>query len=139
MQRHKLIMKENMTVNNLNICIIGSESLIAKTLKGFLSDLGHNVHILESVEFKNLSGTKEIDLIIAPDNKAKSLFQKLHEVNPDAMMLILKTNDNSISVQEALRGGVFAFLNMPIKFGELEVTLQRLMEYYYTKRKKFIN
>jgi DNA-binding NtrC family response regulator len=119
--------------HKLNICIVGSETIVEKTLKGFLSDLGYKVCILNASDLIKLSGTQEIDLFIAPASAAKSLFIKIHEISPDSMVLIVKDDNYSISAQEALQGRVFSFLQKPIRLSELEVTLQRLIEYHDSK------
>ena len=120
----------------LNICIVGADKLIAQTLENFLADLGHDVRTLNDEALGTFSGGQDVNLLIVSQSAAKSAFRKLNKINAQAMILLLRDNGQPISAREALEWRVFAFLPRQIKFSELEVILQRLIEYYNSRERK---
>jgi two-component system C4-dicarboxylate transport response regulator DctD len=117
----------------MTIYLVEEDSLIRSALQDFLSDLGHDVFVVNTLS--ELSDALDahhpgVDLIIIDlppaDKEAPLLMRKVHEDHPDIPFVVMTVSGTLLPVEEALRCGVYAYLHKPIRFAELELVLARL-------------
>ena len=114
----------------IRIGIVSDSSLLQLTLRSFLQDLGHEVISFKPSDFRAKVGDSlaNVDVIIVPQSVGKTTIREIAKKHPTIKMVILRDADGGgLSVKEALRYGVYAYLHQPIHLDELELILARLM------------
>jgi DNA-binding NtrC family response regulator len=121
----------------MRICLVSNLDIMQKTLQDFLTDLGHEVILLQLSEvqkYLDKCHPEPIHLAIIPHYIGKSLLQEFHRKHPETMIALLNGSRDFLSTEEAVKYGVYAFLHTPIHFNELEILLVRLAQYYTHNR-----
>ena len=117
--------------HRMRICLVGEESIATQTLQEFLSDLGHNViSVRSSHELLDQLKFRSADVMIANLGMAgnDTWIREVHRRYPEVAIVLMTTGHPSLSAEEALSYGVYAYLHKPISLAELELLLVRLSE-----------
>jgi len=117
--------------HRMRVCIVGEESIVTQTLRGFLSDLGHQVAVIGTTdELLDRLAVQPVDVVITdlhmPGNVAP--IREVHQRHPDVAIVMMTAGHPPLSMEEALSCGVYAYLHKPISLAELELLLVRLSE-----------
>lgn len=125
----------------MRISLISDEPIITIILEGFLSNLGYEVVSATSTGelLGNLThSVQPADVIIAdlhrPTDERLALIRQWRQHSPETCIVIvtgydpITGYDPTLSPDEALAHGVYAYLRRPIYLGELELLLARLAE-----------
>ena len=113
------------------IYLADAELIVTKTLKGFLKDLGHEVLAFNSISglLKNHEENTFADLIIMDlkmtCEESIRTISEIHSKYPTADIVIMSS---ILPTQEAIKHGVYSYLNKPVRFRELELILARVSE-----------
>ena len=115
----------------MRICLTGEESIVAQTFQSFLSDLGHEVVLVQSLhELLDHLASQPADLVITdlrtPGDNA--LMGEVHRKYPDVAIVIMTDGHPSLSAEEAIASGVYAYLHKPVSLAELEFLVVRSSE-----------
>jgi len=119
------------TPHRMRVCIAGEESIITQTLRGFLSDLGHQVVAAGSPnELLGRLASQPVDLVIIDLHMPGDIepIREVHQRYPDVAVMMMTAGHPPLSMEEALSCGVYAYLHKPISLIELELLLVRLAE-----------
>lgn len=116
--------------NYMRIYLADAELIVTKTLKGFLDDLGHDVLTFNSIsELLRNNEENGADIIIIdlnmPCEESIKTISEIHRIYPETDIVIMSS---ILPTQEAIKHGVYSYLNKPVRFGELELILARLSE-----------
>ena len=114
----------------IRIGIVSNSSLLHLTLRSFLQDLGYEVVSFKPSDFRGKlwDSLANVDVTIVPQSVGKTMIREIAKQNPNTKMVILRDADGvGLSVEEALRYGVYIYLHHPIHLDELELILARLM------------
>ena len=115
----------------MRIYLADAELIVTKTLKGFLNDLGHEVLAFNSISelLRKREKTGFADLIIIdlnmPCEASIRTISEIHRRYPTTDIVIMSS---ILPTQEAIKHGVYSYLNKPVRFGELELILARVSE-----------
>lgn len=122
-------------MNSLRVAVCDDSMLVRKKLRGSLEDLGVNV-VLEASDgaeiIEKLKGTNEIDIlfldIVMPN---KTGIEALEEIKKDDRMkdinvVMVTSVGTSKHVKEAVKLGVFDFMQKPVDVNVLKTILQRV-------------
>jgi DNA-binding NtrC family response regulator len=119
----------------MRIHVVDDERIVTTTLRGFLTDLGHEVSVAHSARelLDNLARSpRPADLIITdiymPDRGGLDLIREAHGRYPDVPIVLMTGYASGFSPDEAVLSGVCACLRKPIHLCELELLLARLAE-----------
>jgi DNA-binding NtrC family response regulator len=119
----------------VRIHLVDDERIVTTTLRGFLTDLGHEVSVAHSARelLDNLARSPwPADLIITdiyvPGENGLDLVREAHRRYPGVPIVLMTGRVAGFSPQEALAQGVCACLRKPIHLCELELLLARLSE-----------
>ncbi|QOY35626.1 response regulator [Anaerobacillus isosaccharinicus] len=122
-------------MNSLRVAVCDDSMLVRKKLRGSLEDLGVTV-VLEASDgaeiVEKLKGTSEIDVlfldIVMPN---KTGIEALEEIKKDDRMkdinvVMVTSVGTSKHVKEAVKLGVFDFMQKPVDVNVLKTILQRV-------------
>lgn len=122
-------------MNTLRVAVCDDSMLVRKKLRGSLEELGVNV-VLEASDgaeiVEKLKGTNEIDVlfldIVMPN---KTGIEALEEIKKDDRMkdinvVMVTSVGTSKHVKEAVKLGVFDFMQKPVDVNVLKTILQRV-------------
>lgn len=122
-------------MNILRVAVCDDSMLVRKKLRGSLEELGVNV-VLEASDgaeiVEKLKGTNEIDVlfldIVMPN---KTGIEALEEIKKDDRMkdinvVMVTSVGTSKHVKEAVKLGVFDFMQKPVDVNVLKTILQRV-------------
>ncbi len=117
------------------IHLLNDELIVTLTLQSFLTDLGHEVVIAHSASglFENLTRSLQpVDLILSdlrlPDREGIGLIHEIHRRYPGAPIIVMTGYSPTLSPDEAVANGVYAYLRKPVRLSELELLLVRVSE-----------
>jgi PAS domain S-box-containing protein len=116
------------------IMIVDDEKIITQVLGGLLEEYGYRVmafndpvDALES--FKNMSG--QIDVVITdmsmPGLSGVELSAKMHELNPEQLIIICTGFSDNVNAESARAAGIKGFMHKPMEISALLADLRRLI------------
>jgi len=118
----------------MDIAVIDTEPIVLSTLQDFLSDSGHRVEIFDSPEelTAGLACESKIDVVLVdphmPGLSSLDLVRRIHSRTPQTPIIIMSGTHSTLSADDAVINGVFAYLRKPVRLAELEVLLVRVLE-----------
>lgn len=75
----------------------------------------------------------DVDIILSdinmPEMDGLTLLSKLHEVNPLIKAVIVSAYGDMDNIRTAMNRGAFDFVTKPVNFDDLEITMQKTIEY----------
>lgn len=102
------------------------------TLRHFITDLGYRVATFPSVSEILSEPSDSIDTILIdldlPGEKGINTIRTIHERFPDTYILVITTNGSVLPSEVALSNDVYAYVSKPVRLGELELLLARVLE-----------
>lgn len=116
----------------MRIYLIEENELVNHTIHAFLTDRGHEVMAVSTVETLltgGLQGKRMVDLVVVgvscADSSAVRLLRKVHAWYP-AVPVVVMTEGGSLSGVEAMAYGVYAYVRKPVRLVELELVILRM-------------
>ena len=111
----------------MRICLVNDEMIIAKVLRDFLLDLGHEViYVVPACELLG-SLEQEVDLIIGEFHMTEgdtiAMLNDIHKRHSEITVIIITDDGPTLSTDEAISYGVCGYLHKPIRFSELDFLL----------------
>ena len=121
------------------ILVIDDEKLIRWTLEDTLRKEGHTVFTAESGEVGlKLVEEESPHLILLdlrlPGMDGMAVLEKVKEIEPDALIIILTAHGTVESAVEAMKRGAFDYLNKPFDLGETKMVIQKGLETVQLKK-----
>jgi DNA-binding NtrC family response regulator len=116
-----------------NILIIDDEKLIRWTLEGVLRKEGYAVMSADSGEAGlKLVDEEAPDLILLdlrlPKMDGMEVLERVKEIKPDALVIILTAHGTVESAVEAMRKGAYDYLNKPFDVEETKLVIRKALE-----------
>ncbi len=102
-----------------NILVVDDEKSIRVTLKEFLLEDGHDVHVAEDADVAmGLLEKEEIDVvvtdIILPRVTGVDLLKAIREISPHVQVIMITGEPNLETATDAVRLGAFDYLSKPV-------------------------
>lgn len=121
-------------METMTVYLLDPDPLVQSTLRNFLGDLGYHVHLFD--RYDQLAQTAPADdpaqvILLDPGPQGKELIRviaQLHTRFPLAHLVPMTHRGATLSLDQALTHGVFAYLNKPIRLSELQLLLVRIQE-----------
>ena len=117
------------------IYVLDSERIVLTTLQGFLADLGFAVETFASLTAlgpEQPDHDSAVDVILLdpslPGQTSGQVLRALRGRFPKAALVVMTGVSGVLPLAEAVSQGVYAYLNKPIRLGELELLLLRILE-----------
>lgn len=121
----------------MRIYLIDDRFIVIKTLKDFLSDLGHTVvcfnsisEFLKNQEKENSTADLIIVYICMPKEDGIKKINQIHKKYPNTAIVVMSF---ILPFQEAIAHGVYSCLEQPVKFAELELILAQISKTHLTQ------
>jgi DNA-binding NtrC family response regulator len=116
-----------------NILIVDDEKQILNILSELLKKWGYNPvqarSGMEALEkFKDMSIDLVITDMVMPEMDGLSLVNKILEIRPNTLIIILTGYPSFDSAVQSIRGGAFDYLAKPVNSEELKIKIQRSLE-----------
>lgn len=119
----------------MKICIAGGDSLLTKTLKDFLTEIGCEVVFVKSASELPASLRKEpkppgLALInLNESKKTAGLFiEKVHKQFPRLPLILLTDDRAPFRAKEAISLGIYGYLHKPFSLEELELMINQIIK-----------
>lgn len=114
------------------VCLISEEPIVISILQGFISDLGYRVVAFRSASDLLAEPSEPIGIILIdldlPGQKSIDTIRAIHERFPDTYILVITSNGSILPSEVALSNDVYAYVSKPVRLGELELLLARVLE-----------
>jgi DNA-binding NtrC family response regulator len=124
---------ERIRSNDMHICLITAEPILATTVGDYLHDLNHATEhfrstreLLDSNRAPELVFDVMIDEVVGSVQSARSSLSRLHDSYPDVPVIVMLTNAATLTPEDAVALGIHAYLRKPISLSELDLMLRRL-------------
>ena len=114
----------------MRICLVSESSLFSRTLREFLSDLGHEVEAVQTIyALPERLERGPLDLALLEvsslNEEGIHLMHQLRQRHPD-LLVILSGEHLPVSAEEAHSLGIYRYLRKPLHLDELEFALRSL-------------
>ena len=116
----------------MHLCLVSSDRFAAQVLQEFLTDLRHEVEVVQAIGdligvLERVPGGIDLVLLDAPraDKRCLQLLRQVRERYPELLM-VLMADYFPLSPEEVISLGIHRYLRKPIHLDELEFALQGL-------------
>lgn len=120
-------------MSRLSIYLVDDNPIVIYTIKRFLTELGHEVTVFNSVadlfEYET-SDRRKLDIMLLDLDKGSglTLIHEIHERYPDTDIVITTETKTIFPAKAAIMNRIYSYLYKPISFNELELMLVRAYE-----------
>ena len=116
-----------------NILVIDDERSIRNSLKEVLEYENHKVDLaIDGLEALDMFSTNIYDIILCdikmPKMDGIEVLEKIHEIAPDASVIMISGHGNIDTAVEAIKKGAFDFIEKPLDLNRLLITIRNGLE-----------
>ncbi len=116
-----------------NILVVDDERSIRNTLKEVLEYENHKVDLaIDGIEALEIITKSKYDIILCdikmPKMDGIEVLEKVHEMSPDATIIMISGHGNIDTAVEAIKKGAFDFIEKPLDLNRLLITIRNGLE-----------
>jgi len=127
------------------ILIIDDTSVVCRALEARLRSKRHSVVTCASLEeAEKKLATNVFDLIFLdvelPDGDGRSLLDRIFELSPPPLVIMITANTTITAVVECMRAGAFDYITKPFSIGQIDIALKKADDFQrLSKVTNFLN
>ncbi len=114
------------------VLVVDDEELVRWSLRERLRDAGHEVSEAGTAAEALEQAAHGVDLVLLdyklPDEDGVTVLRKLHEIDPDALVIMLTAHKSVDIVVEAMKAGAFDYATKPFDLNDVVLRVSRALD-----------
>ncbi len=114
------------------VLVVDDEELVRWSLRERLRDAGHEVTEAGTAAEALEQAAHGVDLVLLdyklPDEDGVTVLRKLHEIDPDALVIMLTAHKSVDIVVEAMKAGAFDYATKPFDLNDVVLRVTRALD-----------